>query len=355
LTTASMERRSLVRWLLPAANHPKHLGLAHPLAAAALGLAGTTATAIAAHDLFFAGPSQAVGSSALDVLSARGLWTYLGLMLAARAPTLGLPRLCYEMLWGCNIALVVVAIALQTGRPRLASAAGISVSVDQVLWWVDVATALATKAVLGGQAVWPIGVAKYMSWPETTWPRKLSSSHHLWFLPLVMFTAGIPSAPPCAPGALQLFARLGGEFALSLVLMACAAAAARCLTPFRMPPEPAPGDAPSSDRRPASVAASVAASSAWDSCCGGANASVSTSAAPRTTIRDMPEEKEGAYLNINLVYEVWKDLERFPILQVSHPRGVVHVPRLLCIWATLNVPCTTVLAVLSLVVPPRRS
>ena len=53
-------------------------------------------------------------------------------------------------------------------------------------------------------------------------------------------------------------------------------------------------------------------------------------------------------LNINLVYEVWKDVgKNFPILECSHPRAAVHVPRLIAIWAGLNVPCAVVLACLS--------
>lgn len=28
-----------------------------------------------------------------------------------------------------------------------------------------------------------IGVAKYLTWPETSWARRLTSTHHLWFIP----------------------------------------------------------------------------------------------------------------------------------------------------------------------------
>jgi hypothetical protein len=33
----------------------------------------------------------------------------------------------------------------------------------------------------------PIGVAKYMIWPETTWLRRATSTHHLWFIPVVFY------------------------------------------------------------------------------------------------------------------------------------------------------------------------
>ena len=33
----------------------------------------------------------------------------------------------------------------------------------------------------------PIGVAKYMVWPETTWLRRATSTHHIWFIPLMLY------------------------------------------------------------------------------------------------------------------------------------------------------------------------
>lgn len=32
----------------------------------------------------------------------------------------------------------------------------------------------------------PIGVAKYITWPETSWARRLTSTHHLWFIPVCL-------------------------------------------------------------------------------------------------------------------------------------------------------------------------
>lgn len=34
---------------------------------------------------------------------------------------------------------------------------------------------------------YPIGVAKYLSWPETTSLRKMTSFHHIWFIPLLLY------------------------------------------------------------------------------------------------------------------------------------------------------------------------
>ena len=82
-----------------------------------------------------------------------------------------------------------------------------------------------------------VGVAKYLSWPETTWMRRLSSGHHIWFLPLIICTVGIPSLPGTnirsAPIS-ELCWRLCGDYALSLCIMAPTAIASRWLTPFRL-------------------------------------------------------------------------------------------------------------------------
>lgn len=29
----------------------------------------------------------------------------------------------------------------------------------------------------------PVGVAKYLTWPETSWARRITSTHHMWFIP----------------------------------------------------------------------------------------------------------------------------------------------------------------------------
>lgn len=34
----------------------------------------------------------------------------------------------------------------------------------------------------------PVGVAKYLTWPETTKIRLLTTTHHVWFMPLILMT-----------------------------------------------------------------------------------------------------------------------------------------------------------------------
>lgn len=65
----------------------------------------------------------------------------------------------YEYCWLCNVSLWLGAWALRTGRPVLASALCVAVGIDQLLWYVD----LAGYACAGK---FPVGVAKYLSWPQ---------------------------------------------------------------------------------------------------------------------------------------------------------------------------------------------
>jgi len=73
-------------------------------------------------------------------------------------PGLAWPIL-YEYCWLCNVSLWMGAWALYTGRPILASALCVTVGIDQLLWYVD----LAGYALTGK---FPVGVAKYLTWPQ---------------------------------------------------------------------------------------------------------------------------------------------------------------------------------------------
>jgi hypothetical protein len=105
----------------------------------------------------------------------------------------------------------------------LTGAVVIAVAIDQMMWYATklcrhvgkalMLTKCASAAVLAGLeqctlavgphiliyvscmgryvdvAAWvltgrfPIGVAKYLTWPETSWARRLTSTHHVWFMP----------------------------------------------------------------------------------------------------------------------------------------------------------------------------
>ena len=61
----------------------------------------------------------------------------------------------------------------------------IAVSIDQLLWWVDLA-----GWTISGFATFPIGVAKYLTWPNTSFATRITATHHLWTIPLALYAVG---------------------------------------------------------------------------------------------------------------------------------------------------------------------
>jgi len=82
----------------------------------------------------------------------------------------------YDMFWQCNVSLVLASLGALLGKNEIVTAAVVSVSLDQTLWWVDIFTYVVTKK-------FRVGVAKYLIWPGTSWIKIVTSSHHLWFIP----------------------------------------------------------------------------------------------------------------------------------------------------------------------------
>lgn len=65
----------------------------------------------------------------------------------------------YDYCWLCNVSLWMGGWALHTGRPILAQALCVAVGIDQLSWYVDLIGYGLTRK-------WPIGCAKYLTWPE---------------------------------------------------------------------------------------------------------------------------------------------------------------------------------------------
>ena len=51
--------------------------------------------------------------------------------------------------------------------------------------------------------------------------------------------------------------------------------------------------------------------------------------------RAVPKAGRIHYLNVNLSYEVWKDIN-FSFLQITHPDPLVYFPKLIVRWCGLN-------------------
>lgn len=128
-------------------------------------------------------------------------WLFMWRLLFRKPPRAsGEPQprglVVYEYTWLCNVTLWQSAFALRTNRPALAMAYCIVVGIDQLLWYID----LGMYAVLGK---FPIGVANYLTWPENSnWSSRITCSHHLWTIPLVLFGLRLRMEPAVLPLAL---------------------------------------------------------------------------------------------------------------------------------------------------------
>lgn len=67
------------------------------------------------------------------------------------------------------------------GNSLLVGACLVAICLDQTLWYLDVLSYILRRK-------WLIGVASYLVWPDTTYLKIFTTLHHLWFLPLGLFT-----------------------------------------------------------------------------------------------------------------------------------------------------------------------
>ena len=91
------------------------------------------------------------------------------------------------MLWACNVCLFLVGISMILGYSCVIRAAMVVITCDQIPWYIDIIAFITVRK-------FPVGVAKYLTWPWTTKIRIATTMHHLWFLPLCMWSVS-NSAP----------------------------------------------------------------------------------------------------------------------------------------------------------------
>jgi len=89
----------------------------------------------------------------------------------------------YEVLWCCNTAMLLAGAGMLLQRPLLVGMAACGVMFDQMSWYVDLLGYFA-------QGKFPLGVAKYIISPQTTTEQLITSTHHLWFIPICLATLG---------------------------------------------------------------------------------------------------------------------------------------------------------------------
>lgn len=169
---------AFLKWLTHGGpKHPKHRGWLHPLVVFVVHYSVMSVLSVAAHDWlveqYYTNESAPVchvddSLQTQRTLSALGFFAYAVALLLCRlffkAPEPGQKAttdwsVLYDYCWMCNGTLWLGAWALYTGRPILASALCIAVGVDQILWYVDVAGFLSIGK-------FPVGVAKYLLWPQ---------------------------------------------------------------------------------------------------------------------------------------------------------------------------------------------
>ncbi len=170
----------------------------------------------------------------------------------------------YEMLWGCNMAMLFSVIAMLTNSPLLAALGGALVTVDQLFWYID-----CLGFFLTGCKKFPLGVAAYLLWPTTATMKKITAFHHLWFLPLLLYTLGWTFPV--------------NSFLLSAIVSIVLSLCGRFLTPYYclLPkPKSAPADEP----------------------------------------------HKVLYLNINFGYAFWKDIKVKFLHILDHHHPITYIP-----------------------------
>lgn len=167
-----------------------HRGLLYPFIACVVHYGVVTAISVGSHDLLSKklDCDHGIDKKRLisNLLMLYSSWVFLWRLCHTKPPKASGERpprglVVYEYTWLCNVTLWQCAMALRTNRPTLAMAYCVIVGIDQMLWYID----LGAYALFGN---FPIGVAKYLSWPENSnWSSRITCSHHLWTIPLILY------------------------------------------------------------------------------------------------------------------------------------------------------------------------
>lgn len=119
----------------------------------------------------------------------------------------------------------------------------------------------------------PVGVAKYLTWPNASWSTNITCTHHVWTIPLLMYaTDGLKNNHDA--------------YIFSAFVMTVSVLLSRWMTPFYI---------------------------------------------------QYDKKSETKYLNVNLSHELWKDIKFSALqIQHDNPSTPVYLFRLLWRWQLLN-------------------
>ncbi len=87
----------------------------------------------------------------------------------------------YDLLWLCNMALLVSGLACLFDLPELAACTCGAVAFSHVSWNLDVLLWSLGKGM-------PFGTASYILWPTTSAWEIVTTLHHVWMIPLLAAT-----------------------------------------------------------------------------------------------------------------------------------------------------------------------
>ena len=270
----------------------------HPLLAFIIHYSIAIPSIFIVHDTFFIPAEESSEETILRQMNiSRFIFIYTCILFSTRcvssfnAGRLRQHAVLYELTWLCNSTLVMGCITLGAfafvngwlfrRRPLVATACCISVSIDQVLWYVDL-----VGYISGGK--FPVGVMKYLTWSQTLWIDRLTCTHHLWTIPTIIYASNV---------------ELGlDSFLLSVCIVTIKVCLSRWLTPHCI--QVSKGDDGSGKEE---------------------------------TLAKQNDPQRFRYLNVNLCHELWRDIS-FSLLQISHdkPPGWLYLWRLLWRWQLFN-------------------
>ncbi|CAH0481725.1 unnamed protein product [Peronospora belbahrii] len=162
-------------------------------------------------DHYFAADDQKESFNFPKVMVFVGLYVFM--MVISRFYEHG-TYVLYEMLWACNVSLVLVFMALLFSKPFLVGIAMVTVSGDHLLWYIDT-----LSFVLHGKFV--TGAMKYLTYPENrSFSKTFFATHHLWFLPVCFYITAAHNGMHSS------------SFVGSCILTSFLAAFCRAFTPF---------------------------------------------------------------------------------------------------------------------------
>mmetsp|Transcript_4667 Transcript_4667/g.6065 ORF Transcript_4667/g.6065 Transcript_4667/m.6065 type:complete len:339 (-) Transcript_4667:37-1053(-) len=293
---------------------PKHSSSwKHPLSTFLIHYIITTTLIIYIHDYFLLPPyylDQSIKTvtkndkenESKQIQIANFMFIYFVILLGYRIATNNSNRkvqktILYENTWLCNTTLFMGALGLWTDRHVVVLSHVVAVSIDQVLWYVDL-----TGWVLSGFQKFPIGVAKYITWPQTSWATRITCTHHVWTIPLLIYA--------CNGFQYPIHTYILSGFVI--VINVCTS---RWLTPFTVHVIHNEDEVNHYKKKDL----------------------------VQNTVSSQQSQSQSQlvykYLNVNLSHELWKDItSSFSILQIKYdnPGTAVYLFRLLWRWQLFN-------------------